>query len=163
MRNHSLAMTSPQAVPAPESGPTSSGAPSARPRRRSSKAPADRLSTFFSVKGILETVSEVLWIGLLILVIGFLISKGPQIGSAIDQIGSGGARLAAAPAAEDAQVRELEARVAKYESKLVPLERGYSQLKQRHADLTRAYDQLRKTTVHESYAKLGEHASAGAP
>lgn len=131
-------------------------------RRRPSRT-AVRRDSSWPLKTVLEAVSETLWIGLLVLVIGFLVSKGPQINEAINAIGGGGSRPAAGPAPGDTQIRDLQSRIARYEEKLVPLQRGHAQLKQRHADLLKAYAQLRTNNVGQAYSKGVGPSPAGAP
>ena len=134
--------------------------------RRGAKAPATDLHRRApsTIREILEIVSETLWVCLLFLVIGILSWKMPQISSTIDEISGNTHRVAASPDdPAQAQLRELESRVARYESKLAPLERGYAQLKQRHSDLQKAYDALRSTTVRNAFAKPAELSAAAAP
>jgi hypothetical protein len=119
----------------------------------------------WTIKDVLETVSETLWVVLLFLVIGFLVSKAPQIGAVLNEIAGSAHRAPAASVdpTSQAQLRELESRVSRYESKLGPIERNYALLKQRHADLVKAYDQLRKAQVRQAYAKTSDRTSPGAP
>jgi uncharacterized coiled-coil protein SlyX len=107
-----------------------------------------------SIQGLLETVGETLWIGLLAMVIGLLTWKVPQISAAIDEI-SGSTRPPATSADDpgQARIRELEKRIAGYENKLAPIEKSFAQLKQRHSDLQKAYDALRSTAVQEAFAR----------
>ena len=144
MRNRSLAI--------------SLRAPSLSPAADSRRAP-------WTIKDVLETVSETLWVLLLFMIIGFLVSKAPQINAAINEITASARRPAVAglDQTNQTQLRELESRISKYEGKLGPLERNYAQLKQRHTDLMKAYDQLRKSQVHQAYAKAPERNPAGAP
>ena len=106
------------------------------------------------IRGLVEIVSETLWIALLVMVIGFLTWKFPQISSAVDEISGGSTRSAASTdASVQARVHELETRITGYENKLAPIERNYAQLKQRHADLQKAYDALRSASVREAYSE----------
>jgi uncharacterized protein HemX len=109
-----------------------------------------------TIRQTLEIAGETLWVLLLVLVIGFVVAKAPQINMAIDQIGGGSSAPSARAmdASREAQIRDLQARFARYESKLVPLEKGYAQLKQRHADLLKAYAELRKAHVREATSEV---------
>lgn len=110
------------------------------------------------IHGFVEIVSETLWIALLVMVIGFLSWKFPQISSAVDEISGSNPRSASSSdATVQARVRELETRVTGYENKLAPLEKNYAQLKQRHADLQKAYDSLRSASVREAYSQRAEN------
>ena len=141
-------------------------APERPAARRRAKAPAADLHRRApsTIRETLEIVSETLWVCLLFLVIGILSWKMPQIGSTIDEISGSAHRVAASP--DDPgqmQLRELESRIARYESKLAPLERGYAQLRQRHSDLQKAYDALRATTVRNAFARPAALSAAAAP
>ena len=145
MKTHSLAMTLTRpADSAEEEHPTPLPA-----RRKARPAPRNASST---IRQALEIAGETLWVLLLVLVIGFVLDKAPQINAAIDQIG-GGTPVPAAramDASREAQIRDLQERFTRYEGKLVPLEKGYAQLKQRHADLVKAYSELRNAHVREA-------------
>jgi len=131
----------------PEPAETARRTRSARPREV-----ATRQSAPSRIRNFVEIVSETLWIALLLMVIGFLSWKFPQISSAVDEISGSNPRSAAsADASVQARVRELEARITGYENKLVPIEKSYAQLKQRHADLQKAYDSLRSASVRQAY------------
>jgi hypothetical protein len=71
---------------------------------------------------------------------GFFLWKAPAISSAFDEAANafhrGGEPVVRA---NDAQIQDLELRMSDGERKLRALEHGYAQLKQRHADLLRAY------------------------
>jgi len=139
--------------------------PAARRRAKASAADVHRGAPS-TIREVLEIVSETLWFCLLFLVIGILSWKMPQISSTIDEISGNTHRVAAAsdaPAQTQMQLRELERRLARYESKLAPLERGYALLKQRHSDLQKAYDALRSTTVRNAFSKPGELSATPAP
>ena len=94
-----------------------------------------------------ETTAEILWAALLILVIGFFVSKGSVISRVFDEAASAFHRGGEPAArASEAQIQDLELRMAAEERKLSTLERGYAQLKERHADLQRAYAELQEQT-----------------
>ena len=162
MRNRLMALDFPDSRRLADDGEAA-----ARPApRRRAKAPAADVHRRApsTIREVLEIVSETLWVCLLFLVIGILSWKMPQISSTIDEISGNTHRIAAAPdASAQMQLRELESRVARYESKLAPLERGYTQLKQRHSDLQKAYDALRATTVRNAFSKPGELSATPAP
>jgi len=106
------------------------------------------------IRGFVEIVSDTLWIALLLMVIGFLSWKFPQISSAVDEISGSNPHCAtSADASVQARIRELETRITGYENKLVPIEKSYAQLKQRHADLQKAYDSLRTASVRQAYVQ----------
>ena len=92
---------------------------------------------------LVETAAETLWAILLFLVIGFCLWKAPAISAAFDEA-AGAFHRGSEPAihANDGQIQDLEVRMAGDELKLRTLERGYVQLKQRHADLLRAYAEV---------------------
>lgn len=159
MRNHSLAVT---LRPPMDDSPVEAG-PGPAPVRRKARAAVRPENTLGTTRQVIETVGETLWVVLLFLVTGFLLSKAPQIGAAIDEISGVRAPVSAADASRDAQIRDLEARFARYEAKLAPIEKGYAQLKQRHADLLKAYAELRKSRVREAYVPVAEPRPAGAP
>ena len=98
-----------------------------------------------SLTRALQTANEVLWALLLSLVIGFLVAKAPALSAVLDEVTSASHRSAEADAdrANAAQLDELMLRMSAYEKKLVPLERNYAQLKQRNAELQKAYDALK--------------------
>jgi len=149
VKTHSLAMTLTRPADSGESErPTPLPA-----RRKDRSAPRNASST---IRQALEIAGETLWVLLLVLVIGFVVAKAPQINAAIDQIGAGAPVPAARAmdASREAQLRDLQERFARYESKIVPLEKGYAQLKQRHADLLKAYSELRKAHVRESTSEV---------
>ncbi|MGH9442119.1 MAG: hypothetical protein ACRD16_07570 [Thermoanaerobaculia bacterium] len=99
---------------------------------------------------IVETAGEVLWAVLLVLVIGFLISKAPAINAVFDDAATAFHRSGEPVArADEAEIQDLELRMGNGERKLSDLERGYAQLKQRHADLLRAYAELLETRQAE--------------
>ena len=97
---------------------------------------------------LVETVAEILWVILLFLVIGFFVSKAPTISTVFDEaamaIHRGGEP---AVHAHEAQIQDLELRMSAEERKLSTLERGYTQLKQRHSDLLRAYAGLQESAL----------------
>lgn len=157
MRNRLMAMNF-------QSSPRPAGVPlraEPSPRKTAARTPesAPRRPGPSRIQGFLEIVSETLWIGLLLMVIGFLAWKFPQISSAVDEI-SGNTRHEAASADEPAQarMRELETRISGYETKLGPIERNYAQLKQRHSDLQKAYDALRTASVRDAYVQRAENS-----
>ncbi len=134
MRIQPIFSTPPHAAPeAPDlalAAPVAPDAPSRRPRFRR----------------IVETTAETLWATLLFLVIGFFLWKAPAISSAFDEAANafhrGGEPVVRA---NDAQIQDLELRMGDGERKLRALEHGYAQLKQRHADLLRAYAEAVET------------------
>jgi len=147
MRNRLMAMDFPKS-PRPAAPPVETFARKGPVRPRGAARP--KVS---SIRGVMEIVSETLCIALLLMVIGFLAWKFPQISSAVDEIsGSNSHSPAPAGAAAESRVRELETRMAGYENKLAPIEKNYAQLKQRHADLQKAYDSLRSASVREAYS-----------
>jgi hypothetical protein len=92
-----------------------------------------------------ETTAEILWACLLVLVIGFFVSKASVISRVFDEAASAFHRSGEPAArASEAQIQDLELRMAAEERKLSTLERGYAQLKERHADLQRAYADLQE-------------------
>ena len=130
-------LNSPAAADEPEPGIAAPGA--SRPSR---------------ISRVIETTAESLWAILLFLVIGFLVSKAPTISAVFDEAANA-FRRGGEPAVRvnEAQIQDLELRMAAEERKLSTLERGYAQLKERHADLLRAYADLqenRKATPGES-------------
>ena len=161
MKTHSLAMT---LTPLPDDAAPADRSRPARLRRRSRPSSRNVSST---IRQALEIAGETLWVLLLFLVIGFVVAKAPQINAAIDQI-SGGSSAPVSPSpdpSQEAQIRDLQARFARYEGKLAPLEKGYAQLRQRHADLLKAYAALQKARVREatSEASVAEARSVAAP
>lgn len=96
-----------------------------------------------SFRRLVETAAETLWAILLFLVIGFFLWKVPAISSAFDDAANafhrGGEPVVRA---DDTQIQDLELRMDVGERKLRALEHGYAQLKQRHADLLRAYAEV---------------------
>ena len=89
---------------------------------------------------LVETAAEVLWAILLFLIIGFFLSKAPAISAVFDEAAAALHRGGEPdPRANDAEIQDLELRLTGDELKLRTLERGYVQLKQRHAELLRAY------------------------
>ena len=158
MRTHSLAMTS---APAHDSGPAND-VPMLRKAKRAAAAP----NASSAIRQVLDIAGETLWVVLLFLVIGFVVAKAPQIDAAIDEISGARSRPApaAADAASEAQIRDLQSRFARYEIKLAPLERGYAQLRQRHADLLKAYAELQKAHVREPVeVRVAETRPVAAP
>ncbi len=152
MKSHSLAVT---LTPPPDewkaAGQTKPAAP--RRRRAASALPRGASST---IRQALEIAGEALWVLLLVLVIGFVVAKAPEVSTAVDEISGASPRppSSSAELAQAAQIRDLQARFARYESRLVPLERGYARLRQRHADLLKAYAELRKAHVREATSQL---------
>lgn len=159
MKNRSLAVTlCPTRDDSPDETP---GRPApVHPKTRRAARARKASST---IRQGLEIAGETLWVVLLFLVIGFLLSKAPQIDAAIDEISGVHAPVSPADASREAQIRDLEARFARYETKLAPIEKGYAQLKQRHADLLKAYTELQKSRVREAYVPVVEARPAGAP
>lgn len=148
MRNLSFALTS---TPPPGPPPAEdAGRPArSRPRTRAAARPRNATPT---IRQVLEIAGETLWVVLLFLVIGFVLAKAPQIDAAIDEMsGVKAAPSSPVDASRDARIRDLEARFARYEATLAPIEKGYAQLRQRHSDLLKAYAQLQKTRVREAY------------
>jgi hypothetical protein len=121
-------------------------------RRTRPSFPRNASST---IRQALEIAGETLWVLLLVLVIGFVVAKAPQLNAAIDEISGGSSAPASrgADASREARIRDLETRFARYESKLGPIEKGYAQLKQRHADLLKAYADLQKAHVREAMSE----------
>jgi len=147
VKTHSLAMTLTPAEPSAEG-------PVPVPARRKARPSSRNASS--TIRQTLEIAGETLWVLLLSLVVAFVVAKAPQVNAAIDQIsGSSSAPAARAmDAFQDAQIRDLQARFARYESKLLPLEKGYAQLRQRHADLLKAYADLQRAHVRESTPEI---------
>jgi hypothetical protein len=152
MRNRLMAKDfhgSPRPADVPVRPETAGRKRSARPRETDSRRSAPS-----RIRGFVEIVSETLWIALLLMVIGFLSWKFPQISSAVDEISGSNPRSAASSDAPvQARVRELESRITGYENKIAPIEKSYAQLKQRHADLQKAYDSLQSASVREAYVQ----------
>jgi hypothetical protein len=108
-------------------------------------APPPRQAAF---PRFVETTAEILWAILLFLVIAFFLSKAPTLSAVFDDAASAmhrGGEPAVHPS--EAQIRDLEIRMAADEHKLSTLERGYLQLKQRHSDLLRAYAELQESRL----------------
>jgi hypothetical protein len=104
-----------------------------------------------------------LWVGILVMVISFWRGRRLQLSSAIDEI-SGSARAPPPPTKRaEARIHELESRIAGYENKLVPIERSFAQLRQRHSDLQKAYNALRATTVQAAFARHPDAVPSAAP
>lgn len=159
MKNHSLAVTlCPNRGDSPDEN---AGRPA--PVRRKARSAARSRDSASMIRVVLEIAGETLWVVLLFLVIGFLLSKAPQIDAAIDEISGVHAPVSPTDASREAQIRDLEARFARYETKLAPIEKGYEQLKRRHADLLKAYAELQKSRVREAYVPVAETRPAGAP
>jgi uncharacterized protein HemX len=146
VKSHSLAVTLTGAT----------GSPPAERSNAARKARSSPRNAPSTIRQALEIAGETLWVLLLSLVVGFVVAKAPQINTAIDQISGGPSAPAARAmdASHEAQIRDLQTRFALYESKLVPLEKGYAQLKQRHADLLKAYADLRRAHVREATSEI---------
>lgn len=152
MKSHSFAVTS--SVPEePADALRPARAVRSRHRRRHAGAAARNASS--TIRQALEIAGETLWVLLLCLVIGFVVAKAPQINEAIDEMSGAQTRPASVVSGEasrEAQLRDVQSRLARYENKLAPLEKGYAQLRQRHADLLKAYAELRKVHLREATA-----------
>jgi hypothetical protein len=121
-------------------------------------APLPRQAAF---PRFVETAAEILWIILLVLVIGFFVSKASTI-SAVFNEAAAAMRRGGEPAlhANDAQIQDLELRMTSDERKLSTLERGYAQLKQRHSDLLRAYASLQENRLQPPAGGIAPKAAA---
>jgi Sec-independent protein translocase protein TatA len=91
-----------------------------------------------SLHSAAATAQEILWSVLLVIVIVFLLARGPALSAAAQDLAAA-VHQARTPAAESPAVaaasesQELAARLARDENQLVALERKYAELKQRLA------------------------------
>jgi hypothetical protein len=119
--------------------------PAPAPQRKEQEA-----ARGMTLRHAIETATETLWAVLLFLVLAFLVAKAPMISETFNEMTAslqGSRTHVSNTTAESDRIQELEVRLARTENRVVALERGIAELREKNAKLTAANEALTRDST----------------